>query len=210
MGDRSRGYAEMHCQLYKRPRSLYEACDWLLFPRELMEGPSCMRFYCFYILVGPARVNENLPRRGIFAWRGEPLSVFSSNGSSLAGNFAWHRVLPSLHFRKGSRHLEEAAMVGNSRRLHSCLKQPVGAEWQIHGGSGRAAVWAPIPIVARSTDDVPMETAMQSPFVFLRHRRQQILCSYGTCAAEVESTFAQVSKRRCDAHPYTWQLAWRG
>jgi len=22
---------EMHCQLYKRPRSLYEACDWLLF-----------------------------------------------------------------------------------------------------------------------------------------------------------------------------------
>ena len=84
--------------------------------------------------------------------------------------------------------------------FHSCLVQPVGAEWRIHGGSGRTAIWA--PIVARSTDDGSMETAMQSAFVFLRHLRQQISCSCGTCAAEAESTFDQVSKRHCDAHPY--------
>ena len=145
----------MHCQLYKRPRSLYEACDWLRFPRELMEGPSCMRFHCFYILVGPSRVNQNLPQRGDFCLaRRASLSLFSKGsrqfslawacleetwqaacrpGSHLSPrrskSDAWERCLgqaalrrphpnnPSLSsFGKGSRHLEEVAMVASSLR----------------------------------------------------------------------------------------------
>jgi hypothetical protein len=67
---------------------LYEACDWLLFPRELMEGPSCMRFYCFYILVGPSRVNQNLPQRGDFCVaRRASLSLFSKGSRHFS--LAW-------------------------------------------------------------------------------------------------------------------------